>query len=422
MKKIVKFFKLLGPGFITGASDDDPAGIATYAQTGALFGYLQLWTAFFSLPLMTAVQEMCGRIGLVTGKGLAQVIKQHYHPSILYTTVSLLVIANVVNIGADLGAMAASMQLVAGMSFGFWILIMVVVTLILEIFVSYKTYSKYLKYLAYTLLSYVIAAFAVKTDWAGVAFFSTHPQIILSKDYIMNIVAIFGTTISPYLFFWQTAEEAEEEVSSGKLRTMGVGIPRVSTLDIKKMRLDTVVGMIFSQLVMLFIIITAAGTLYKSGIHEITSAAQVASALRPIAGDFAFLLFTTGIIGTGLLAVPILSGSASYAVAEAFNWKEGLYRKLRQAHGFYGVIIIATLVGLLINFIGINPIQALYYSAVVNGLIAPPLLILIVLISNKKSIMKEYANGKLTNILGIATIIVMGVSAVALIVTLTGLL
>ena len=415
MKKIKKIFSVLGPGFITGASDDDPSGIATYSQTGALFGFAQAWTALFSFPLMAAIQEMCGRIGLVTGKGLAGVIRLHYPKKVLYLTVFLLLFANTINIGADLGAMAASAQLVFGFPFIFWLIGMAVLTLVLEIFVSYKTYSKYLKYLAFALLSYIVAAFAIKIDLKEVFISLIIPHIEFSKTYIFNVVAILGTTISPYLFFWQADEEVEEEVSHHKLRRMGAGQPRITPKDISRLRLDTVVGMFFSNLVMLFIIITTGATLFTHGITKINSASDAALALRPLAGDYAFLLFALGIIATGLLALPILAGSASYAVSESFGWREGLYQKLKRAHGFYGVITIATLVGLLINFIGIDPIVVLYYTAVINGIIASPLIIMILFIANNKKIMGERTNSLFLNILGLSTVFIMGLSAVILV-------
>lgn len=414
MNKIKKIFKLLGPGFITGASDDDPSGIATYSQTGALFGFGQLWTAPFSFPLMTAVQEMCGRIGLVTGKGLAGVIKTHYSKKVLYFSVALLVIANTINIGADLGAMAAAAQLLFGLPFIFWLVLMVVATSLLEVFVSYKVYSKYLKYLTFALFSYVATAFAVKIDWRTVFFSTVFPHLELNKTYLLNIVAILGTTISPYLFFWQASEEVEEEIAHHKLRAMGAGQPKVTPKDVSRLRLDTIIGMFFSNLIMWFIVITAGATLFPHGISAIQSASDAAMALRPFAGDFAFFLFALGIIGTGLLAVPILCGSASYAISETFGWKEGLYLKIKEAHGFYGVIAIATLIGVLINFIGISPIAALYYTAVINGIIAPPLLVIILLISNNKKIMGERTNSRLLNILGVVTVGVMSVAALAL--------
>ena len=418
MKKIKKIFSILGPGFITGASDDDPSGIATYSQTGALFGFAQAWTALFSFPLMVAIQEMCGRIGLVSGKGLAGVIRLHYPKKVLYSSVFLLFLANTINIGADLGAMAASAQLVFGFPFVYWLIGMVVLTLVLEIFVSYKTYSKYLKYLALALLSYVVAAFTIKLDWKEVFASLIIPHIEFNKTYIFNIVAILGTTISPYLFFWQADEEVEEEVAHHKLRRMGAGQPRITPKDISRLRLDTVIGMLFSNLVMFFIIITTGTTLFTHGITKINSASDAALALKPLAGDYAFLLFAVGIVATGLLALPILAGSASYAVSESFGWREGLYQKLNRAHGFYGVITIATLVGLLINFIGIDPIVALYYSAVINGIIAPPLIVMILLIANNKKIMGERTNSPFLNILGALTAFIMGLSAVILLFSL----
>lgn len=417
MKKLKKLFKIIGPGFITGASDDDPAGIATYSQTGASFGFGQTWTALFTFPLMTAVQEMCGRIGLVTGKGLSGIIKHHYSVSLLYFSVGLLFFANTINIGANLGAMAASAQLLLNLPFFVWLVVMMSVSLLLQIFVSYKIYSEYLKFLTFALFAYIATAFIIKIDWWQVFISTLVPTLSFSKEYILNIVAILGTTISPYLFFWQASEEVEEEVAHHKLRQMGAGVPKVYPRDLRNLKIDTMIGMFLSNIVMFFIIVTTGATLYPAGIHTIESAHQAASALRPLAGDGAFLLFALGIIGTGLLAVPVLAGSASYAVSEALGWKEGLYRKFSKAHGFYGVIIIATLVGFLINFIGINPMQALYYSAVVNGVIAPPLLILILLIANNKKIMGNRVNGRTSNILGISTILVMSIAALALLGT-----
>lgn len=414
LKKIKKILSYLGPGFITGAADDDPSGIATYSQTGAQFGYSQAWTAPFSFPFMTAVQEMCGRIGLVTGKGLSGVIRKHYSRPVLYFAVAILFLANTVNIGANLGAMASSAQLLVDVPFVVLLLIITSVTLLLEIFVSYKVYSKYLKYLAFSLLAYIVVVFAVKQDWTTVLSSTIIPYFSLDKIYLLNIVAILGTTISPYLFFWQADEEVEEEVEKGKIVAMGRGVPKVTKRDLTGMRIDTVIGMFFSNLVMFFIIVTAASTLHLSGITNIETADQAASALKPIAGDFAFILFAAGIIGTGLLAVPILAGSASYAISEAFGWREGLYRKFRQAHGFYGAITIATLIGLIVNFTSIPPFKMLYYTAVLNGIIAPPLLVLILLIANNKKIMGERTNSHLSNILGLVITVIMGVAAIAL--------
>ncbi|QQG41000.1 MAG: Nramp family divalent metal transporter [Candidatus Levyibacteriota bacterium] len=411
---IKRLLRFIGPGFITGASDDDPSGIATYSQTGAQFGYGQLWTALFSFPLMVAVQEMSGRIGLITGKGLAGVIKEHYSKKILYPAVLLLFVANTINIGADLGAMAAVAQLVFGLPFIVWLIGMVITTLVLEIFVSYKLYAKYLKYLTFSLFSYVITAFIVKINWQEVLTASIIPSFSFHKEYLFNIVAIFGTTISPYLFFWQASEEVEEEVAHHRIRRMGAGQPKVTPKDISRLNIDTIVGMFFSNLVMWFIVVTTGATLFTHGIRDIKTAQDAALALRPLAGDFAFGLFALGIIGTGFLAVPVLAGSASYAISESFGWKAGLYQKLKSAHGFYGAITIATLIGILINFIGIDPMSALYYTAVINGFIAPPLLIIILLIANNKAILKDQVNGKLLNILGIATVVIMIIAAVLL--------
>ncbi len=418
MKKLKKLLKIIGPGFITGASDDDPAGIATYSQTGAMFGYSQLWTALFSFPLMSAVQEMCGRIGLVTGKGLAGVIKKHYSKKILYPAVILLFIANTINIGADLGAMAAAANLVSKQNYYLWLVVIAALTLGLEIFVSYKSYSKYLKYFALSLLAYIATAFVVKIDWYKALTATIVPYIKFDKEYLFNFVAILGTSISPYLFFWQASEEVEEEVEHKRLRQMGAGNPKVYKKDIENLRIDTLVGMLFSQIVMWFIIAVTAATLYSHGVHNIESAQQAAEALKPLAGDFAFLLFAVGIIGTGLLAIPVLAGSASYAVSETFGWQEGLYKKFTRAKGFYSVIGIATIVGMITNFFGLHPMSALYWSAVLNGIIAPPLLILIVMIANNGEIMKRRTNNLSSNLLGILTIIVMGSTAIALLFNL----
>lgn len=418
-KKIKKILAMLGPGFITGASDDDPSGIATYTQTGAQFGVTQLWTALFSFPFMTVIQEMCGRIGLVTGQGLSGVMRRHYGKPLLIFCISLLLIANTINIGADLGAMAAATQLlVPHVSFATLVLLFTVGTLFLEIFVSYKVYVKYLKYFALTLLAYVVTVFVVKLDWSTIAYATLVPHISLTREYLLNIIALLGTTISPYLFFWQTDEEVEEEVLEHKIKDFGVGKPKITFRDIRRMRWDTVFGMFFSNLITFFIIATAAGTLGIHGITDIQTAADAAAALKPLAGNFAYLLFTIGIIGTGLLAVPVLAGSASYAISEAVNWKEGLYLKFKQAHGFYGIITLATLIGLVVNFLGIPPFKMLYYTAVVNGAIAPILMIVILRIANNKKVMGENTNSSFSNILGWIITLVMGAAALGLAYTL----
>lgn len=415
MKKEKKsFISRMGPGIVTGAADDDPSGIATYSQTGAQFGYSQLWTALFSFPLMLIVQEMCGRIGMVTGEGLAGVIKKYYSKKILAVAVLLLFIANTINIGADLGAMAATSKLVLGGPFFFWLFVITVGTVLLQILVPYSSYAKFLKYLTFSLLAYIVTAFIVRQQWAQIMWSTFVPAFSFKKEYLLNIVAILGTTISPYLFFWQADQEVEEEIDHHKILGFGFGKPNVSKKDFKSLWMDTGIGMLFSNLIMFFIIVTAASTLGAHGITNVETATQAAEALRPIAGNYASLLFAIGIIGVGLLAVPILAGSASYAIAEAFGWKSGLSLTWKQAPAFYCVIILASTIGLFVNFLNIPPFKLLYYTAVVNGLIAPFLLVLILVVSNNKKIMGKHTNGIFSNALGGFITIVMFVAGMAL--------
>lgn len=413
--KFKVYLQALGPGLITGASDDDPSGIGTYAQTGAQFGYAQLWTALLTLPLSIAIQEICARIALQTGAGLAEGIRKHYPKPVLYFCVSLLFIANTINIGSDLGAMAASAQLVLGIPFVVWLVAMTLVSGLLEILLDYKRYSKVLRLLTLSLFAYVLVVFVVPQDWGQALRDTLIPTVKLDRGYLLNLVAILGTTISPYLFFWQASEEVEEKIDEGKVtEAQRRGVSRT---ELKWMRTDVTAGIFFSNAVFWFIVITTASTLFRNGITNIDSAPKAAAALQPLAGDLAYLLFAMGIIGTGLLAVPILAGSAAYAVAETFKFRKGLYLKLRQAPGFYGVIALATLVGAAINFIGINPILALYYTAVLNGLAAPPLLFMIMLIANNRRIMGNKTNGRVTNTLGWVTTIAMTIAGLALLAT-----
>jgi Mn2+/Fe2+ NRAMP family transporter len=405
--------KSLGPGFITGAADDDPSGIATYSQTGVMFGFSQLWVVPLTYPFMTAVQEMCGRIGMVTGQGLSGVIRNRYSKIVLATSVLLLLVANTINIGADLGAMASSMQLVIPLPFTVLLVGMTLFTLALEIFVPYPHYSRILKYLTFSLLAYVVTAFVVHLNWVTVFTAMVHPHVEFTRDYLLNIAAFLGTTISPYLFFWQADEEVEEEIVHGKLLAVGHGTPRINKGDITQMRIDTATGMLFSQIISFFIIVTVAATLAGS-VTTISTAADAAKALQPFAGNFAFLLFALGIVGTGLLAVPVLAGSAGYAVAEAMGWPVGLGKKFGQAYGFYGVIAVATVVGLVVNFSSIGSMTMLYYAAMLNGLLAPPLMILLLLISNNKKIMGNNTNSWVSNTLGIIITVIMSVVALAL--------
>jgi len=400
VKKARAYWKMLGPGLTTGASDDDPSGIATYSQAGARFGTQLLWLAPFTFPLMATIQEMCARIGLVTGRGLAGNIRLHYPRWVLYSCTGLLFGANILNIGADIGAMAKATELVIPqINFGFFVFFFTILSLALQIFTTYEKYARYLKWLALILLSYVFSALSMQLNWLEILTNTVVPKIKFSADQLVLIAAILGTTISPYLFFWQTSQEVEEEILEGKT---SIKLRQEETTDkeLKNMRIDVWSGMFLSNLVMFFIIAAASGTLHLSGITDIETADQAAIALKPIAGNQAFLLFTLGIIGTGLLAVPVLAGSASYALSESFGWKSGLYRKLKQAYAFYGVIIISMILGLLLNFLNINPIKALIYSALANAVVAPVILILIVHMSGNIKIMGNKANGLATNLLG----------------------
>src|SRR3989344_5510026 len=411
------YWKSLGPGLVTGAADDDPSGIATYSQTGAQYGFQLLWLAPFSFPLMAIVQEMCARIGLVTGRGLAANIRQYFPKWVLYLTTSLLFFANSLNIGADLGAMAKATQLVfPKLTFTSLIFAFTIFTLALQIFTTYDKYAKYLKWLALVLLSYVFSALTVNLNWGEIFKNTLIPTIVFSKEQIFLITAVLGTTISPYLFFWQTSQEVEEQILEGKT-TLKLRQEETTPAEIKDMRLDVWSGMFLSNLVMFFIIATCAATLYASGITNITTASDAASALKPIAGNSAYLLFALGIIGTGMLAIPVLAGSASYALSESFGWKYGLYRKLREANAFYGVIIISTAIGVALNFIGVDPIKALIYSAVANGLVAPPILVLIVLLSSNNKIMGKDTNHKLVTVIGWVVVVAMAMAGLATILS-----
>lgn len=415
MKKRKKsFLQRIGPGFITGAADDDPSGIGTYSQTGAQFGYSQLWLAFFSTPFMTVVQEMCGRIGMVTGRGLSSVIRSKFPKGILLFCVTLLFLANTVNIGADIGAMASAAQLLFGLPTWFWLFAMCGLMLGLQIFVPYRIYSRILKWLGLSLFAYIIAAFMVKQPWTQIVVSTFVPSFSFTTAYFMNIVAVLGTTISPYLFFWQADEEVEEEITKHKIFDFDFGKPRVTKEDRRGLWLDTLVGMIFSNLVMFFIIVTAASTLGANGITNISTAVEAAEVLKPLAGPFASIIFTLGIVGIGLLAVPVLAGSASYAICEAFHWRQGLSQTYRDAPAFYSVIAFATLIGLTVNLMGVPPFTMLYYSAVLNGAIAPILLVFILLIANDKRIMGKHVNSRISNVLGWGIMGLMSVAALAM--------
>lgn len=422
--KLKSFFKFLGPGLVTGASDDDPSGIATYSQTGAQFGFGILWLALFQLPMMIAIQEMCARIGLVTGNGISGIIKKKYSKKTVYPLISLFLIANTINIGADIGAMSASVRLILPQSPIAIVTILFTLLIIgTEIFVPYKKYVTILKYLTLSLLAYVITAFIVGGNLTEILIASVVPHVEFTPVFAMLFVALFGTTISPYLFFWQSSEEAEEDVAKNKIKEIGEGIPKVQKKEIITMRKDVAVGMVFSQAIMWFIILTTAGTLHVHGLTDIVTADQAAKALEPLvktfpnSGELTKIIFSLGIIGTGLLAIPVLAGSSGYALSEEFGWKEGLSKKFKEAKKFYLTIAVSTMIGLWINFTDIDPIKALIYAAVINGIIDVPLLVAIMKISNDKKILGEKINGKTSNLIGWITVIVMGVSVVVMFLT-----
>jgi len=419
--KINGFWRTLGPGLVTGAADDDPSGIATYSQTGAQFGYGQLWTALWMLPLMTAVQEACARIGLVTGKGITTTVKEHYSSAVLYSVAGLVVVANTINIGADLGAMASAAQLLVPVPFILLTLLFTVIILLLEVFTNYKIYSKILKWLAVALLAYPITLFIIDQPWLVILRATIVPHFELSFSFFFIITGVLGTTISPYMFFWEASQEVEEEKEKHLLTTQK---PRISWMNISKMRLDNTFGMIFSEFATWSIIVLAATVLHKSGVTDVKTAADAAKALEPLvhsfphAGFLAKLIFSTGIIGLGLLAIPVLSGSAAYAVSEAFGWKASLDLRLKKAPGFYSVIIAATIVGLILNFTGVDPVKALVYAAVLNGVAAVPLLFLILHIASSEKIMGEYKSGWLSTTILWITFISMGAASIAMFYTI----
>lgn len=418
-KRFNRFLHILGPGLVTGAADDDPSGIATYSQAGAGNGLGLLWAFPLMYPFLLAVQESCSRIGAITGKGLAAVIKEHYGRPLLVMSVGLVVVANTVNIGADLGAMAATTQLFVNIPFAILAILYAVVIVLLVIFVSYKQYAKLLKWLALALFSYPVAAFMVGQDWMEVFrnTFTLTPRIDFETMYIF--VGMLGTTISPYLFFWDTSEVVEEQIANHNRSKIGED-PKRTKRFLHNLRIDNFVGMTLASVTAWFIVIACASTLYSAGITEINTAADAAQALEPLvrifpnSGFVAKLIFSVGIVGLGLLAVPVLAGSSSYAISEAFGLKEGLYRKFRKAKGFYIIIIAATVVGLAMNFIGLDPIKALIFTAVFNGIAAVPLLFMIAKVGNNASIMGEYKNGRVSNTFVRLTLVIMTLAALIL--------
>ncbi|HEY5525341.1 MAG TPA: Nramp family divalent metal transporter [Clostridium sp.] len=416
-KSVRNIFKKLGPGFITGAADDDPSGVTTYSIAGAQFGYKLNWMSIFLMPMMFSIQEMCGRIGMTSGMGLAGVIKKTYSKGLLYFSVILLIIANTLNIAADLGIIAASLKMLLGLPTILWLSIVTVMIIAMEVFISYKRYSIYLKFMSFSLLVYVITAFIVKQDWHSLLFYTFLPHIEFNSVFIMTMVGFMGTTISPYLFFWQASAEIEEKINNKKIKDFGD--KSVTTKkEIKTLGKDTIVGMIFSNLIAAFILITAAATLNKAGITSIETPQQVALALKPLAGNFAYLIFSIGIIGIGLQSIPVLAGSATYAIAETFGFKEGLSKKLKKAWPFYLVLGLATLIGALVDLIKINPITALYYVAIINGVISVPLIAIIIKVADNEKVVGKNKSKRIFKIIAWITFAFIGAASLYMIFNL----
>jgi len=409
-----RFFSELGPGLITGAADDDPSGISTYSITGASFGYAQLWTVFFAFPLMAGVQIMCARLGIVSGQGLAGVLRRRYPAWVLLGACLLLAVANTVNIGADLGGMAEAMELITGVTSLVWLPVFAVLIVVLLIWSRYRQMARVFKWLTLVLFAYIAAAFVSHPRWGDVLRSTFVPHIELSTSYIATFVAILGTTISPYLFFWQAAQEVEEERAMGRKT---IHSRKGATADeIRAARTDVLTGLAFAGAVMYFIILTTGATLYVEGQRDIETARQAAEALRPLAGNFAYLLFTLGLIGTGMLGIPALAGSAAYAVAEAMHWRGSLDDRPRIAKKFYGVLAAAIAVGLVLNYLKFSAVKMLFYAAVVNGVLAPPLIILVTMLTSDEKVMGSRTNPPLLKWIGWLTAAVMTIAATAMLI------
>jgi NRAMP (natural resistance-associated macrophage protein)-like metal ion transporter len=411
-KTLYQWLNKLGPGLITGAADDDPSGIATYSQGGAQYGFGTLWALLFTYPLMVGIQIISARIGYVTGRGLAANMAQTHSRGITMSLVTLLLVANTINIGADLAAMADAIKLVAGGPRHLYAIALGLTCLLLQVFIPYQRYVGILKWLTLTLFAYVGTVFATHVPWGEMLHGTLAPKIEFSPNYLLIIVAIFGTTISPYLFFWQAGQEVEE-LAVQRDGTSVPNSPHGTPHHLRRINIDTILGMAFSNIIAFFIMLTTAVTLYTHGVHDIQTSAQAAEALRPIGGEFTFLLFAGGIIGTGLLAVPVLAGSAAYAVAETFNWKSSLGMELKSAKGFYAIIALATLVGVLLDFSPIDPVKALLWSAVINGVISVPLMIAMMRIATQQKVMDKFVVGARLKWLGWLATGVMAVAVLA---------
>ncbi len=414
-KATVRSLEELGPGLVTGAADDDPSGIATYSQAGAQFGYGLLWTMLLCYPLMSAVQLVSAHIGRVTGAGLANNLAATFPRRVVGGLIGILAIANIINIGADLSAMAASAEMVVGKGEHAFVFAFAIVSVLLQLYVSYHQYARLLKWLTLSLFAYVGVLLVVHVDWRAALIGLVWPAD-LSRGALLTIVALLGTTISPYLFFWQSSQEAEEISDSPRQKPIK-DAPRSARGQFRRMRFDTLAGMAFSNLISIIIITATAATLHQQGVTQIESAAQAAEALRPVAGNFAFALFAIGIIGTGFLAVPVLAGSTAFAVAEVFGWKEGLEKQPKQAAGFYAIIVLATFLGLLIDWSPLDPIRALFWSAVLNGLAAVPLMIAMMVVVSRKQVMGRFTASRSLLVLGWAATAVMALASTAMLVS-----
>lgn len=408
-----KLREIMGPGLITGASDDDPSGIATYSQAGAQFGVNMGWTLLLTFPLMCAIQQISAQIGRVTGHGLGGNLRRNYPSGALYALVGLLVVANTINLGADLGAMAAALKLLIGGPALFYVVLFGVVSVLLEVFVRYSRYVSVLKWLSLSLFAYVATLFAVNLDWLDIAHHLVVPHISWTGSYLTVVVAVFGTTISPYLFFWQAEEEVENEEEDPLAKPLKQA-PKQAPFELERIRLDTWIGMAFSNLIALCIVLTTAATLNARGITDIQTSAQAAEALRPVAGNFAFSVFAIGIIGTGMLALPVLSGSSAYALGEALHWPVGLARQPLKAKAFYGTIAAATLVGVVLNFTPIDPVRALFWSAVINGVVAVPVMVMTMRMATSRKIMGKFQVHGLLRALGWLATATMTIAAVGM--------
>jgi NRAMP (natural resistance-associated macrophage protein)-like metal ion transporter len=409
-------WQCLGPGLVTGAADDDPSGIATYSQTGARFGFATLWTLWLTYPLMVAMQYVSALIGRVTGEGLAANIRKHYPRPVLYGIVLLLFIANTINLGADIGAMGQAVTLLVGGPPFIWTVVVAIVALTLLIMLSFRSYARILKYLTLSLFAYAGVLFFIHVPWGEVLVSLVMPKAELSRDYLTAVVAIFGTTISPYLFFWQASHEVEQQNETEGEKPVR-SAPSQGPVQLRRVKWDTLIGMGMSNIVAFFIMLTAASVLHAHGKTQIDSAAQAAEALKPIAGDLSFFLFAAGIVGTGMLAIPTLAGSAAYAVAETFDWPKGLDKHLFQASGFYGTVVLGTILGVILTVVAVNPMKALYWSAVLNGVIAIPLMVIIMLLASNKSLMKKFVASRRVRWLGWAATVIMFAAFVGMIAT-----